>query len=225
MVLSLSDPFTLFLFVAASVLMVGYAAGRWVNRRRAQRISAWLEPGLRSIGGKPAAQRLSLSAFRFKTVDANHPFSTVTATVVLISREALPTWLWERLHGRRDVLVWHVTWRQLPTLEAEILDPSSELGRRGETQARRLGWVATELAGGRRSYGPPDGAPARLQALAGELARCPVDAWRLAVRSNAPHVLLSMPVPDLVQLRSKELIELLSRLSKVCHSGGGDASL
>lgn len=225
MPLSLTDPFTLLLFVVASVMMVGYAVGRWVNRRRAQQISAWLEPGLRSIGGKPVAQRLSLSAFRFKAVDANRPFSTVTATVVLISREALPTWVWERLHARRDVLLWHVTWRQPPTLEAEILDPGSELGRRGEAQARRLGWAATDLPGGRRLYCPPGAAPAPLQALADELARRPLDAWRLAVRGNVPHLLLSMPLPDLAQLRSNELIGLLSRLSKVCHAGGGDANL
>ena len=83
--------------------MIGYGVGRFVNRRRSKQISAWLEPGLRSLGGTPLAQKVSQTSFRFKVVQAVKPFATVTASVVLLSREVLPTWLWEKINRRSEI--------------------------------------------------------------------------------------------------------------------------
>ena len=220
--LSFDDPFTLFLIVVATVMMLGYLLGRWVNDRRGQRISAWLEPGLRSLGGTPFVQRLSRSTFRVKVIHAGNPFSTVTVSVVLISREVLPRWLWERLHRRRDLVVFHVSFRRPPVLEAEILDPSSELGQRGESQAQDLGWSVDDLPDGRRLYWSAETPLARVEAMAKETARRPFTPWRVAVRHDAPHLLVSMPVPELDGAQSTELARLLVSLSRLAHAGDGD---
>ena len=185
--LSLDDPFTLFLFVTAIVLMVGYGVGRWTNQQRAQKISDWLEPGLRSLGGTPAALRLSRSAFRFQVTNARRPFRTVTTTVVLISREFLLTWLWEWLKGRHDLLIVHVTFRQPPTLEGEIVDPGNELGRRGEAQAQANDWLGEDFPSGRRLYCAPETPRSLLEAIAKHAASSPFELWRVALRRDAPH--------------------------------------
>jgi hypothetical protein len=216
--LSLNDPFTLFLFVAAIVMMLGYGVGRWTNQRRSQQISAWLEPGLRSLGGTPIVKRVSRSAFRIQVTNARRTFRTVTASVVLISREVLPTWLWERLRHRDDLLVLHVTFHHPPTLEVEILDPSNELGRRGEAQAKALNWSTTDVSPRRRLYHAPDTPPSLAQAIANEVASSPFVPWRVAVRRDAPHMLLSMPMPDLNQTQSRKLTDMVTKLSRLAHS-------
>ena len=196
--LSLDDPFILFLFVTAIVLMVGYGVGRWANRQRAGQISDWLEPGLRSLGGTPTVQAISRSAFRFKIANARQPFQTVATSVALISREFLPTWIWEGLNGRRDLLVVHVTFRQPPDLEAEIVDPDNELGR--------------------RVYHAPETSFSRVEAVAGCVETSLFQPWRVALRRNEPHMLISMPMPDLDQANSKQLTRWLQDLSKLIHA-------
>jgi len=224
--LSLDDPFTRFLFIAAAILMIGYGVGRWTNSQRAQNISNWLEPGLRSLGGTPTVQKINRSAFRFQMVNARRPFQTVTTSVVLISREFLPTWLWEWLHSRDDLLVVHVTFRQPPGLEGEIIDPGSELGRRGESQAKEQNWLSVDSPPRWRLYHAPDTPPSRLEAMAENVMSGPFNPWRVALRRNAPHMLLSMPMPDLDQTQSRQLANMLKKLSSLAHSdfepeGGG----
>jgi hypothetical protein len=212
--LSLDDPFTLLLAVLAMLGVVGYLVGRAVNKRRAQQISAWLEPGLRTLGGTPGVQAVNRTAFRVKVVHARPPFAVVTATTVLISREALPTWLWELLNRRSDVLVFHLTLRRPPTIEADLLDLGSDLGRRGEAQVRALGWINADGEGVHRLFHASTTDPADLGPLIAFIGKGRYVPWRLAVRRNAPHVLISMPLPDVRREPSADLIRWLSTLVK-----------
>ena len=221
--LSFNDPFTLFLLVTAAVLMAGYAVGRWTNLRRSRRISAWLEPGLRSLRGTPLVQPVQRSIFRIQVTNARRPFQTVTASVVLISREVLPIWLWEKLHRHHDLLVVHATFRQPPALEVEILDPGNELGRRGLAQIKDLDWPAVEVPPRLRLYHAPDTSLACAQAMADTVAASPFGPWRVALRRVAPHMLLSMPLPDLDRVDSKKLVDLLNELSKLIRFDPGES--
>ena len=216
--LSLDDPFTLLLFATAIVLMIGFGVGRWTNKQRAQKISNWLEPGLRSLGGTPTAHKVNRSAFRFKMSDARPPFQTVTASVVLISRDFLPTWLWESINGRGDLLVVHVTFREPPTLEGEIVDPGNELGRRGEAQAQELNWSGQDYPPRWRLYHAPDTPGSRLEQIANYVTPSRLAPWRVALRGNAPHMLLNMPMPDLEGAHSKDLAVMLKKLSTMAHA-------
>ncbi len=206
-------------------MMVGYGVGRWTNQRRARQISDWLEPGLRALGGTPTVQRVSRSAFRLQMANARSPFRTVTTSVVLISREVLPRWLWERLSGRRDLLVVHVTFRQAPALEAEMVDPENELGRRGEIQAQKYDWSVAHRPSPWRLYYPPQTSLPSLEAIAGHVLSGPFRPWRVALRRSAPHMLLSMPMPSLDQTDSKQLVDVLTKLSSLVHSTPGGHEL
>jgi hypothetical protein len=213
--LSLNDPFTLFLFIVATIMMVGYIIGRWANQRRAREISAWLEPGLRSLGGTPTVQHITHSAFRVQVTNARRPFQTITTSVVLISREVLPTWIWERLNKRTDLLAVHVTFRQPPAVEAEIVDASNELGKRGEMQAQEHNWPAKDLPSHWRLYYARETSLARLEGIAGRVMASPFRPWRVALRRGAPHLLLNMPMPELETVSSKQLTDMLIALSKL----------
>jgi hypothetical protein len=221
--LSFNDPFTVFLLVAAAVLMAGYAVGRWTNQRLSRRISAWLEPGLRSLRGTPSVQPVQRSIFRIQVTNARRPFQTVTASVVLISREVLLTWLWEKLRHRRDLLVVHVTFRQSPAQEVDIVDPINELGQRGLAQIKDLDWLAADVPPRLRLYRAPDTSPAGAQALAEAVAASPFGPWRVALRRAAPHLLLSMPLPDLDRIDSKKLADWLNELSKLIQFERGES--
>ena len=203
-------------------MMLGYVVGRWTNQQRSRQISAWLEPGLRSLGGTPLVQPVSRSAFRIQVTNARRPFQTVTVSAVLISREVLPTWLWERLRRRRDLLALHVTFRRPPTLEVEILDPGNELGRRGRAQIKDLNWPAVEVSPRLRLYHAPETPLPPVQAIADAVAASPFVPWRVALRRNAPHMLLSMPMPDLDQVHSKRLADMLIELSKLIYFDAGE---
>jgi hypothetical protein len=216
--LSLDDPFTRFLFVMATILMIGYGVGRWTNQQRTRKISNWLEPGLRSLGGTPTAQKISRSAFRFQMANARSPFQTVTTSVVLISREFLPTWLWEWLKGRDDLLIVHVTFRQAPAIQGEVVDPTNELGRRGEAQAQDLGWSRVDLPPRWRLYAAPETHLSQLETMVKIVTSSPFAPWRIALRRDAPHMLVSMPMPHLDETQSKQLADVINRLSRVAHS-------
>jgi hypothetical protein len=62
--------------------------------------------------------------------------------------------------------------------------------------------------------------------MAKAVTSSPFAPWRVALRRNAPHMLLSMPMPDLDQTQSKQLANMLKKLSSLTHSasepGGGD---
>ncbi len=223
--LSFNDPFTIFLLVMATVLMAGYAVGRWTNSRLSRRISTWLEPGLRSLRGTPVVHPVQKSIFRIQVTNARRPFQTVTASVVLISREVLPTWLWEKLRRHGDLLVVHVTFRQSPAQEVEIVDPGNELGRRGLAQIKDLDWPAADVPPRLRLYHAPNTSPACAQAIADVVAASPFGPWRVALRRAAPHLLVSMPLPDLDRVDSKKLTDWLSELSKLIQfDSGGSVS-
>jgi hypothetical protein len=218
-VLTLNDPFTQILFAAAIIMMIGYGVGRFVNRRRSKQISRWLEPGLRSLGGTPVAQKVDRTSFRFKVLQAAKPFATVTTSAVLISREVLPTWLWEKVKGHSDVLLIHVTFRQLPTLEADVLDLSNELGRRGQDQVSALGWPEVGQIDHWHLYVPDESQRAAVERLAKVISGGEFNPWRVAVRRGAPHMLISMPMPDFGSVQSADLVKWLKKIARVVHAG------
>lgn len=222
--LSLDDPFTMSLVVIATILVIGYLIGRAVNKRRAQTISDWLEPGLRSLGSAPVVQAVNRTAFRVKVTQARNPFAVVTATVVLISRESLPTWLWELLHRRQDLLVFHLTLKRSPAIEVEIVDPATEMGRRGEAQARDHSWASADADAAYRVYHSPSTLSSEARTLATGLAGERFVPARVAVRRNAPHVLVNMPMPNTREVASADLARWLTRLSRQVRTDAGGES-
>ncbi|MGQ9784824.1 MAG: hypothetical protein ACUVSJ_00005 [Anaerolineae bacterium] len=224
--LSLSDPFTLFIVALASILIIGYLIGRAVNRRRARTISAWLEPGMRTLGGTPLVQAVNRSAFRVKVTQARAPFSVVTASVVLLSREVLPIWLWEWIHRNSDIVFFHLTLRRDPRIGVEIVDLTRELGRRGKAQADQLRWPLAATRGVYHLYCPGGSISDHfLDKILIHIADVRYTPHRVAVRAHAPHVLASFSFSDIQHLSSAELVRWMMQLVRLIPSDeeGGSA--
>ncbi len=215
-ILTLNDPFTLFIVAVASILIVGYLIGRATNRRYARAISTWLEPSLRSLGGTPVIQAVSRTAFRVKVMQARAPFHVVTATTVLLSREVLPIWLWERIQRHSDVVFFHLTLRRNPHIRFEIVNVTSELGRRGRSQAQKLQWPLAREQNNYHLYCPADvSSDSSLQRLFAHATDGPFTPHRVAVRTDAPHVLVSFSFSDLQRVSSVELVRWLTALVRL----------
>ncbi|MCS7261662.1 MAG: hypothetical protein NZ765_12950 [Anaerolineae bacterium] len=224
--LTLDDPFTLFIVTLASILIIGYLIGRAVNRGRARAISAWLEPGMRTLGGTPLVQAVNRTAFRVKVLQARAPFSVVTASVVLLSREVWPIWLWERLHRNSDVVFFHFTLRHSPRIGLEIVDPTRELGRRGKAQAERLQWPLAARRGTYHLYCPDGHLSAQhMEELLNHVVTARYTPHRVAVRAHAPHVLVSFAFSEIQSGSSTELLRWMNRLVRLLplNEAGKDA--
>jgi len=225
-ILTLNDPFTMFIVVVAGILIVGYLIGRARNRRYAQIISSWLEPGLRSLGGSPVVQAVTRTAFRVKITQARAPFNVATATVVLLSREVLPIWLWEWINRHSDVVFFHLTLRRNPHITLEIVNVASELGRRGKDQAQKLQWPLATTQGNYYLYCPADtSSDHHLKKLFTHVTEGRFTPHRVAIRTNAPHVLASFSFSDLQRAPSAELVRWLTTLVRLLPlDEGGEAS-
>ena len=214
--LSLNDPFTLFIVALASILIIGYLIGRAVNRRRARAISAWLEPGMRALGGTPLVQAVNRTAFRVKITQARAPFSVVTASVVLLSREVLPIWLWERVHRNSDIVFFHLTLQRSPRIGVEIVNPTCELGRRGKAQAEHLQWPLATTRGAYHLYCPEGNTFGPLMNnLLTQVADARYVPHRVAIRAHAPHVLVSFAFSEIQRFSSAELMRWMTQLVRL----------
>jgi hypothetical protein len=218
--LSLNDPFTLFIVALASILIVGYLIGRAVNRGRARAISIWLEPGMRTLGGMPMVQVVNRTAFRVKVTQARAPFAVVTASVVLLSREVLPVWLWEWIHRHSDVMFFHLTLQHSPRIGVEIVNPTCELGRRGKAQAEHLQWPLATTRGAYHLYcaesNPSDHLVDRFLTHIADARYMP---HRVAIRADAPHVLVSFAFSEIQHFSSAELIRWITQLVRLIPLG------
>lgn len=218
--LTLNDPFTLFIVALASILIIGYLVGRAVNRGRARVISAWLEPGMRMLGGTPLVQAVNRTAFRVKVTQARAPFSVVTASVVLLSREVLPIWLWERIHRNSDLVFFHLTLRRDPRIGVEIVNLTRELGRRGKAQAEHLHWPLATTRGAYHLYcagsNPSDHPVDKLLTHVADARYAP---HRVAIRAHAPHVLVSFAFSEIQRFSSAELMRWMTQLVRLIPLG------
>jgi hypothetical protein len=213
--LSLDDPFTLAVFALAAVLMAGFFVGRSVNRNRTKAALRRLEEGMRSLGHdwtvrklRGGAVRLQLTGIRRRP--AADVIKTVTLTLVPLSREVLPTWIWEQVRGRSDLLALHVTLTKDPRFGLEIVDASNEMGHAGLRQARELGWQEVEV-GENRLMCHGGQKPPFADKLTRRLDRCEHEVWRLALRSSPPHLLINAPMES----GDREMIRLVLDVAKM----------
>ena len=87
-------------------LVLWFLGGTLYNRRRANQIWRWLEPGLEVLGGRVGKVWIGVSGagLRVAVDNPSAPLRHLECIVALESRENLPLWLFERTRGKRDQL-------------------------------------------------------------------------------------------------------------------------
>ena len=178
-----------------AVLVAWYWAGNELMRRRAHRLALWSKRVLDPLGGKQTIRWLGGQAFRLEVQGAQAPFRSVALTGLVESWDVPVVWAWNRLHGRRDMVLLQASLRQQPMWGLEVYRAGTLLAGDARLFARHEGWAETALAEFTLAAGgdPPQKLAADLVGLLdAERARL----TRMAVRRQGDHLTLALNVPD-----------------------------
>jgi hypothetical protein len=196
------------------VLLVGwYWAGNELMRRRAHRLALWGKRVLDPLGGKQSIRWFGGQAFRLEVEGAKAPFQSLMLTGLVESWDVPMVWAWNRLHGRRDMVLLQASLREQPMWGFEVYRPGSVLAGDARHFATQEGWPQQPLeeltlaAGGQP---PRELAMQLVQVLVAERARL----VRLAVRRQGNHLTLALNVPDPKTFDPSEASRLAKRLAE-----------
>jgi hypothetical protein len=177
------------------ILVAWYWAGNELMRRRAHRLALWSKRVIDPLGGAQTIRWLGGQAFRLEVEGANAPFRSIALTGLVESWDVPVVWAWNRLHGRRDMVLLQASLRQQPMSGLEVYRTGTLLAGDARLFARQEGWSESSLgefilaAGG----DPPQKLAAELvELLHVERSRL----TRLAVRRQGHHLTLAINVPD-----------------------------
>jgi hypothetical protein len=195
------------------VLVAWYWAGNELMRRRAHRLALWSKRAIDPLGGTQTIRWLGGQAFRLEVSGSRAPFASVALTGLVESWDVPIVWAWNRLHGRRDMILLQATLRTQPLWGLEVYRPGTLLAGDARHLARQEGWIESSL--GDLSVAGAGDAPLRLAAdllrlLDAERARL----IRLAVRRQGQHLTLALNVPDPAQFDPSEARQLAQRLAE-----------
>ena len=191
---------TLFVLVVSALLLAGYFAGSQFNRRRIRSLYLWLRDGLDTLGEGQTVKAFGSAGFGVHMPKPPKPFRDLTLTLLLEPRETHLYWFFVHARGRRDVLIFAGKLRQVPGIELLIVDPKVQVGREALQQVVAKGW---EVIPGQPEPGLTVAYSGTFQPelanrlLATARAVAPT-VYRLSVRREAPHLILSVapPVPS-----------------------------
>jgi hypothetical protein len=195
------------------VLFVWYLAGNELMRRRAHRLALWTGRVLEPLGGKQSIQWLGAQAFRLEVAEPRPPFSTLTITGLIESWDVPVVWAWNRLHGRRDMVLIQAQLRAQPLWGFEVYRPGTLLAGDARHFARQEGWEETsaeELAIAAVGDPPRRLATELLEVVSSERWRL----LRLAVRRQGQHLTLALNVPDPARFDAADASSLARRLAE-----------
>ena len=225
-----SGPIERILWAVVLALVVSYAAGTWLNRRRSKAIGAWLQAGLAAWSGKLSWRWLrSMTAGAEITVaDPGRPFRHVTANYFMLTREVMPLWGVERLRGKRDTLAIRADLRDPPRYNIEVVPLNSELRRtldlnppevlRGdEVRSEPWEWRVGPAGLGLATHGA--GNDAIIAAAEAFTGRYGAHIRRLSLRDRQPHLVLFAAMDGLERMDAMEFAQALRRFATSGISG------
>ena len=124
------------------VVVLGYLAGNWLNRRRSRFIGSWLQSALSTLGGQPAWNLIGTmsSGVQLTVNHAARPFRQFTITYHMMTREFLPLWLLEMLRGKRDLMSVRADLRGSLNEEIEVVPLHGGLRRTLDQHAGDTPW-------------------------------------------------------------------------------------
>jgi hypothetical protein len=192
----LADSFGLPLAVGLGLVLIGwYWAGNELMRRRSHRLALWSKRMIDPWGGTQSIRWLGGQAFRLEVEGPKAPFRSLMITGLVESWDVPMVWAWNRLHGRRDIVLLQASLRHQPLWGLEVYRSGTMLAGDARHFARQESWPETALH--ELTVAAPGDAPIR---LATELVSV-LDAERsrlvrLAVRRQGQHLTLALNVPD-----------------------------
>lgn len=203
--------------IALSIaLVIWYVVGAQMNRRRASHLLRWVREGVREFGGEATWRGLGTSGFQVTVNGAKHPFRRIEMTVLLESREMLLLWLFNRLRGQRDLMIFKADLRTRPKAEMEVMRRRGGIAQEVLKAMDEKSWVKgkiedTNLMVVRK--GKDIAALAeRLSPLLREHAPY---ILRISLREASPHLLVNLSLSGLEEIEADAVFGLLERVIEV----------
>jgi hypothetical protein len=210
------EPTQTILFVLVAVVMGWFAFGVVWNIRRGNAVLKWLQGGLPHLGEKTTLRWLGSSVVELGLAKAKPPFRRAELLLVMEPRDVPWFWVFARLRGRRDTLIFRGQLASAPQFEFDVLAPGSWSEQialqRGETRR----WEAETLAADATFRAPSATRPLSRQVAPGALEcarRVGATVWRLSSRREFPHLELHIPLPDPNQQDATEFVSALRALA------------
>ena len=183
------------------LLIVGYLWGATANRRVRRVILRWAREGLAGLPEGATVRIYGTSGAVIRQGNPRAGIRDLAFTVLLEPREVPPVWLWERVRGRRDLVVLRIALSEAARADLEIAGRTSAFGRTamaGLTEAD--GWKVVERG---EAFTIAARRTRDAAALGGDLLRALVPAipglGQVSVRrgTQAVQVAFSLPAPPL----------------------------
>jgi hypothetical protein len=196
-----------------AVLVAWYLAGNELMRRRAHRLALWSKRVIDPLGGTQTIRWLGGQAFRLEVEGPHAPFRSLMVTGLVESWDVPVVWAWNRLHGRRDMVLLQATLRAQPLWGLEVYRSGTVLASDSRHFAREEGWAESsleELTVAAAGEPPRRLAADLVQVLDSERARL----VRLAVRRQGNHLTLALNVPDPAHFDPSDVHRLAQRLAE-----------
>jgi hypothetical protein len=210
----LPDSLGLPIAVGVGVLLIAwYLAGSELMRRRVHRLALWSKRVIDPLGGSQSIRWLGGQAFRIEVEGPNAPFQSLMLTGLVESWDVPMVWAWNRLRGRRDMVLVQASLLKQPTWGLEVHRPGSILSGDSQHLARQEGWSESALDEFRVAAGGD--APARLAAdLVNTLGPERSRLIRIAVRRQGQHLTLALNVADPSAFDPRDATRLAQRLAE-----------
>ncbi len=203
------------IFVGVAVILLGwFVIGNELMRRRAGRLAVWGKRTLDPMGGRQSIRWLTMHSFRLEVEQPKAPYRSASLTGLVEAWDVPINWLWNRLHGRRDIAMVQVTLAQAPIWGMEVFRPGSLFAGDARHFARLEAWAEEPLEEFRLA--PAAEAPRALaRELIAALGPHRQHLLRLAVRRQGAHLTLAINVADPGHLQTAEVARLLDDLARI----------
>lgn len=207
----------------AALIICWYLAGNELMRRRARRLALWCRDASEPMGGTLAIRWLTNSAFQIEIQAPRSPFRSGSITGLVESLDVAIVWIWNRLRGRRDMVLLQLTLDKQPIWGLELFRTRSLLSGDARHRARAEQWTERALDEFRLAS-PGGAAPQELaRRLLALLTPQRQDLVRLAVRRQGTHLTLAVNVPDLKRLSPAAFSQVAGEIARVTLSFAASA--
>jgi hypothetical protein len=200
--------------VGVGVVLIGwYLAGSELMRRRVHRLALWSKRVIDPLGGRQSVRWLGGQAFRVEVDGPNAPFQSLMVTGLVESWDVPMVWAWNRMRGRRDMVLLQASLRKQPMWGLEVHRPGSILAGDSRHQARVEGWADSALDEFRMAAAgdAPERLAAELVSILGpERSRL----LRIGVRRQGQHMTLAFNVTDPRTFDPREATRLTQRIAE-----------
>jgi len=203
-----------------ALLVVWYVVGWQVNRRRGERLLAWVLQSLRALGDQTTVSRLGTSGFQVNVGKAQAPFKKVEAAILLQPREILLLWMLDLLRGRTDHLVLKGTLRASPRGEVEVIKKRGRLAGRVLEGLGEEAWTHQETTGGLLIACRGEKGQQQAEAISHLVEDLSPRLLRLSLSKKEPHLLVNLSLAGIDEQSALLLLSSLQDLAQAVASSG-----